>query len=420
MSPSTVGHGRPHGDEPGERRAILHCDLDAFYASVEQRDHPEYRGKPVIVGGRKGERGVVSAASYEARVFGVRSAMPLQTASRLCPDGIYVPGDPEAYEKASDDVMALFAERTPLVEPISLDEAFLDVTATEHLFGGAEQIARDLKRDTRAKCGLVLSVGVATNKLCAKVGSDLRKPDGLVIVPPGTEAAFLAPLDLIRLWGVGPKTRELLEGWGMRTIGDLASADIAMLDARLGEHGRAIWERAHGIDEGTVEPFMAPKSVGHEHTFDRNTLDVTKIEAMLLRLSEHVGTRLRAQEMRGRTITLKLRVEPFETRSRQRTVATGTDDDLTIYRVSRQLLRDALAEDRANGRTSPVRLIGVSVSGLEAGRQLGLFDHVRASRLNAALDAVRSKFGDDALDRVSARDVKERRRFSGQRTRRES
>src|SRR5690349_4001989 len=264
MSPSTVGHGRPHGDEPGERRAILHCDLDAFYASVEQRDHPEYRGKPVIVGGAKGERGVVSAASYEARVFGVRSAMPLQTATRLCPDGIFVPGDPEAYEKASDDVMALFAERTPLVEPISLDEAFLDVTATEHLFGGAVQIARDLKADVRAKCGLVLSVGVATNKLCAKVGSDLRKPDGLVVVEPGTEAAFLAPLDLQRLWGVGPKTRELLEGWGLRTIGDLARYDLAQLDARLGEHGRAIWERANGIDEGTVESYMAPKSVSNE------------------------------------------------------------------------------------------------------------------------------------------------------------
>jgi len=399
-------------------RAILHCDLDAFYASVEQRDHPEYRGKPVIVGGGPGDRGVVSAASYEARKFGVRSAMPLQTAGRLCPEGIFVPGDGAAYEKASDDVMALFFERTPLVEPISLDEAFLDVTATEHLFGGAVQIARDLKSDVRSKCGLVLSVGVAANKLCAKIGSDLRKPDGLVIVPAGTEAAFLAPLELQRLWGVGPKTRDLLEGWGLRTIGDLAHADIAMLDQRLGEHGRSIWERANGIDPGTVEPEMTPKSVGHEHTFDRNTLDPAVIEAMLLRLSGHVGTRLRAAELRGRTITLKLRVEPFETRTRQRTMASGTDDDLTIYKVGRRLLRDALAEDRANGRTSPVRLIGVSVSGLEAGRQLGLFDHVRTARLNAALDAVRARFGNEALDRASARDVKERRRFSGFRDKR--
>ncbi|HEY6959136.1 MAG TPA: DNA polymerase IV [Candidatus Limnocylindria bacterium] len=409
-----AGAGAPTRD----RRAILHCDLDAFYASVEQRDHPEYRGKPVIVGGAPGERGVVSAASYEARRFGVRSAMPLQTAARLCPDGIFVPGDRERYEEASDRVMALFAERTPLVQPISLDEAFLDVTATEHLFGGAVAIAKALKADVRSQLGLVLSVGVATNKLCAKIGSDLRKPDGLVIVAAGEEEAFLAPLELARLWGVGPKTRELLEGWGMRTIGDLARSDVSTLESRLGEHGRAIWERAHGIDDDDVEPDMAPKSIGHEHTFDRNTLERATIEGTLLRLSEGVGRRLRAHDLRGRTITVKLRVAPFDTRSRQRTLATATDDDLTIYRTALDLLREALAEDRDAGRTSPVRLIGVSASGLESGQQLGLFDHARVTRLNVALDAVREKFGDSALDRASAKDVKERRRFSDHRERR--
>ena len=401
-----------------DRRAILHCDLDAFYASVEQRDHAEYRGKPVIVGGGPNDRGVVSAASYEARRFGVRSAMPLRIAGRLCPDGIFVPGDAASYAKASDAVMDLFFERTPLVEPISLDEAFLDLTATEQLFGGAVQIARDLKADVRSKLGLVLSVGVAANKLCAKIGSDLRKPDGLVIVPAGTEAAFLAPLELGRLWGVGPKTREVLEGWGMKTIGDLAWADVTALEKRLGEHGRSIWERANGIDLGTVEPSMAPKSVGHEHTFDRDTLDVTTIESTLLRLCDGVGKRLRVQQLRGKTVTLKLRVAPFETRTRQRTLPSATDDDLTIYRTGRELLRDALVEDKNGGRTSPVRLIGISLSGLEAGRQLGLFDHVRVTRLNAALDAVRARFGDDALDRASTRDVKERRRFSGRREKR--
>jgi DNA polymerase-4 len=403
---------------PPDRRAILHGDLDAFYASVEQRDHPEYRGKPVIVGGGPNERGVVAAASYEARRFGVRSAMPLQTAARLCPDGIFVPGDRLAYEKASDEVMALFAERTPLVQPISLDEAFLDVTATEHLFGGAVAVARDLKAAVRARLGLVLSVGVASNKLCAKIGSDLRKPDGLVIVTAGEEAAFLAPLELGRLWGVGPKTRELLEGWGLRTIGDLARADLPSLEARLGEHGRSIWERAQGIDDDVVEPHMAPKSVGHESTFERNTLDVRAVEGTLLRLAEGVGQRLRAQDLRGRTVTLKVRVAPFETRSRQRTLANATDDDLTIYRIGRQLLRDVLAEDRDAGRASPVRLVGISMSGLEAGRQLGLFEHARVTRLNAALDAVRARFGDEALDRASARDVKERRRLSGHREKR--
>ena len=399
-------------------RAILHCDLDAFYASVEQRDHPEYRGKPVIVGGDgPNERGVVMAASYEARAFGVRSAMPLAIAGRLCPDGIYVPGNFDRYVEASDAVMAIFEERTPLVEPISLDEAFLDVTATEHLFGGAVEMAREIKRSVRSGAGLVVSVGVATNKLCAKIGSDLRKPDGLVIVPAGGEAAFLAPLPLERLWGVGPKTREVLAGWDLRTIGQLAAFDRAALETRLGEHGTAIWERANGIDDAPVASEHVPKSVGHSHTFDENTLDPAKIESTLLLLSEGVGRRLREHELRGRTITMTLRVAPFETRTRQRTVGEATNDDLTIYHIARQLLRDALAEDREGGRTSPVRLIGVSVSGLTEGEQLGLFDAARHARLNAALDAVRAKFGKDALDRASAREVNERRRFSGHRSR---
>ena len=393
------------------RRAILHCDLDAFYASVEQRDHPELRGRPVIVGGLAHERGVVSAASYEARAFGVRSAMPLRTAARLCPEGAFVRGDPERYQEASDAVMALFEEHTPLVQPISLDEAFLDVTATAHLFGGPLAIARTLKALVRERLRLVLSVGVATNKLCAKIGSDLRKPDGLVIVEPGTEAAFLAPLPLSRLWGVGPATREVLEGWGLRTIGDLAAFDRVPLEARLGEHGTALAERARGIDDDEVVPEEAPKSIGHEHTFDADTLDPAQVERMLLRLSEGVGKRLRAASLRGRTITLKLRVAPFETRTRQRTLADATDDDLTIFRIARQLLRDALKDDRDHGKVSPVRLVGVSASELVAGEQLGLFDAARAARLNAALDAVRARFGDEALDRASARDT-ERRRFS--------
>ena len=398
-------------------RTILHGDLDAFYASVEQRDHPEYRGKPVIVGGGPHERGVVSAASYEARAFGVRSAMPLRTASTLCPQGIFVPGDHAAYLAASDAVMALFSERTPLVQPISLDEAFLDITATLRLFGGAEAIARELKRAVREELGLVLSVGIATNKLCAKIGSDLRKPDGLVIVPPGAEAAFLAPLPLARLWGVGPKTRTVLEDLGMRTIGDLAAAAPAHLETRFGEHGRSIWERANGIDGSAVEPEMEAKSVGHEYTFERDTGDLAQVEATLLRLAEGVGRRLRAGNARARTITLKLRVAPFETRSRQRTLAEPTADDLRLYEIARTLLRTALAADRAGGRAAPVRLVGISASGLEAGEQLGLFEGARAARLNAALDAVRDRFGDTALDRASAKETTDRKRLSDRRIR---
>jgi DNA polymerase-4 len=400
-------------------RTILHGDLDAFYASVEQRDHPEYRGKPLIVGGGPTDRGVVSAASYEARVFGVHSAMPLQQAAKLCPHAIFVPGNFEAYEIASDAVMAIFADRTPLVEPISLDEAFLDITGTAHLFGGPEACARDLKRAVREEVGLVLSVGMASNKLCAKVASDLRKPDGFVIVPRGGEAAFLAPLPLRRLWGVGPKTQQVLEDLGMRTIGDLANADPALLEARLGEHGATIAQRAKGIDEDreVVADPGDPKSIGHAHTFDRNTLDRAQLESTLLRLSEGVGRRLRKHELRGRTVTLQLRVAPFETRTRQRTFTEPTSDDLKIFETARALLRDALAADRDAGRVSPVRLVGVTMSGLVGGEQLDLFTGARVSRLNAALDAVRSKFGDNALDRASAREAKVRRRLSDRRPR---
>ena len=400
-------------------RWILHGDLDAFYASVEQRDHPEYRGKPVIVGGGPNERGVVSAASYEARKFGVHSAMPLVQAGKLCPQGIFVPGNGAAYEEASDAVMALFAVRTPLVEPISLDEAFLDITGTAHLFGGPEQCGRDLKRDVLEQVGLVLSVGLASNKLCAKVASDLRKPDGFVMVPRGGEAAFLAPLPLKRLWGVGPKTQQVLEDLGLRTIGDLAAADPALLDMRLGEHGSTIRQRAQGIDEDREvlgEPAV-PKSIGHAHTFDRDTLDRAQLENTLLRLSEGVGRRLRKHTLRGRTITLQLRVAPFETRTRQRTLPEPTDGDLRIYETARALLREALAADRAAGRVSPVRLVGVTASGLVGGEQLDLFTGARVSRLNAALDAVRSRFGDDALDRASAREARSRRRLSDRRPR---
>ena len=400
-------------------RSILHCDLDAFYASVEQRDHPEYRGKPVIVGGGPGDRGVVSAASYEARRFGVHSAMPLSQAAKLCPHGIFVPGSFEAYETASDAVMALFALRTPLVEPISLDEAFLDVSGTAHLFGGVEPCARDLKRAVLDEVGLVLSVGIASNKLCAKVASDLRKPDGFVVVPRGGEAAFLAPLALRRLWGIGPKTQQVLEDLGMRTIGDLANADPALLEARLGEHGATISQRAKGIDEDreVVADPGDPKSIGHAHTFDRNTLDRAQIESTLLRLAEGVGRRLRKHQLRGRTVKLQLRVAPFETRTRQRTLTEPCSDDLKIFETARALLRDALAADRDAGRVSPVRLVGVTMSGLVGGEQLDLFTGARVSRLNAALDALRSKYGDDALDRASAREVNLRRKLSDRRPR---
>ena len=391
-------------------RAILHCDLDAFYASVEQLDHPEWRGKPVIVGGRPNERGVVAAASYEARVFGVHSAMPLREAGRLCPQGIFVPGNHERYGELSDRVMALFDEYTPLVQPISLDEAFLDVTESEALFGSAEAIGRALKTRVREGLGLVLSVGVASNKLCAKVASDLGKPDGFVVVPRGGEAEFLAPLDVHRLWGVGARTRETLAAWGLRTIGDLARLEVRQLESHFGAFGRALWERAQGLDPDVVVAREAAKSVGHERTFDVDEEDDARVEATLLHLTESVASRLRAAGGRGRCVTLKLRLAPFETLTRQRTFDEATDDARRIFAAARDLFRHERTADRR-----AVRLVGVSVSALEhadRGRQLSLFGDERRERLNAAIDAVRSRHGDAAIEPATSRDADRRRRFS--------
>ena len=273
-------------------RAILHADLDAFYASVEVLDDPSLRGRPVIVGGARGERGVVSAASYEARRFGVHSAMPIRTAERLCPTGVFLPGHPDRYRELSDQVMAMFRSYTPLVEPISLDEAFLDVTGSSAAFGDGEAIGRQVKARVLEEAGLVVSVGVASNKLCAKVASDLRKPDALVVVPPGGEAAFLAPLPVSRLWGVGPKAQQALRDFGVQRIGDLAAIPEATLQRRFGQHGGELARRARGIDPSKVVPSQAPKSIGHEHTFERDVVDAPKLEATLLDLAESVATRL--------------------------------------------------------------------------------------------------------------------------------
>ena len=253
-------------------RTILHVDLDAFFAAVEQRDRPELRGKPVIVGGIPPGRGVVSAASYEARVFGVHSAMSLTEAVRRCPDGVFLPVDGRRYQQASRDVMAILRRFTPQVEPISIDEAFLDVTGSRPLFGEGPQIAATIKAAVRDDVGLTASVGVATTKLVAKIASDLRKPDGLVVVAPGDEATFLAPLPIWRLWGVGEKTAAVLAEYGVKTIGDLAALPPDQLTRRFGKHGGSLALRAQGLDDDPVHEGDPAKSVGHEHTFDTDTL----------------------------------------------------------------------------------------------------------------------------------------------------
>lgn len=383
------------GSSRSPNRTILHVDLDAFFAAVEQRDHPELRGRPVIVGGRPTDRGVVSAASYEARAFGVHSAMPLRTAAALCPNGVFLPVRGAVYAAVSREVMAILRRYTPLVEPVSIDEAFLDVTASLALFGSGEVIARRIKAAIRAETKLTASVGAATSKLVAKIASDLRKPDGLVVVPPGEEAAFLAPLPVERLWGVGPRTAAVLREVGVRTIGDLTRLPDALLERRLGRHGPILRQRALGIDPEPVVPSRPPKSIGHEHTFDVDTADPEVIEATLLALAEGVAGRLRASGRRAGTIAVKIRDAQFRTITRQAHLAEATD-------LAEPIWRAALALVRPEVRGVRVRLLGISAEQLEAATQLGLFDAPleRRRRLERAADELRRRFGRRAVIRA--------------------
>jgi DNA polymerase IV len=377
-------------------RTILHVDLDAFFAAIEQRDRPELRGRPVAVGmGGTNDRGVVSAASYEARRFGVHSALPIRTAKRLCPDCIFVPVDGAKYQRVSREVMAILRRFTPLVEPISIDEAFLDVTASRVLFGDGETIARQIKAAIHGELGLTASVGVARTKLVAKIASDLRKPDGLVVVPAGEEAAFLAPLPISRLWGVGPQTAAALRDFGVVTIGDLARLDRGALVRRLGRHAAALVERAHGIDPDPVSDPDAAKSIGHEHTFDVDQADPDVLERTLLAMAEGVSGRLRQAGLRASTVTVKVRDSGFRTVTRQRTMAEPTDLTEPIWRTAVELARPEMRGRR-------IRLLGVTASGFGEREQLGLFDAGEDRRRLAvrATDAVRARFGTRAITRA--------------------
>jgi DNA polymerase-4 len=377
-------------------RTILHVDLDAFFAAIEQRDRPELRGKPVAVGlGGSNDRGVVSAASYEARVFGIHSAMPIRTARRLCPDCVFVPVDGAKYQRVSREVMAILRRFTPLVQPISIDEAFLDVTASRALFGDGEAIARRIKDTIRDELQLTASVGVAGTKLVAKIASDLRKPDGLVVVPPGEEAGFLAPLPISRLWGVGPSTAAALRDFGVVTIGDLQAVDRGGLVRRLGKHGATLVDRAHGRDPDPVDDPDAAKSVGHEHTFDVDTSDPEVLERTLLAMAEGVSGRLRHAGLRARTITVKVRDSSFRTVTRQRGLPEPTDLTEPIWRAAVELARPEMRGKR-------IRLLGVTASGFDERQQLGLFELGEDRRRLAvrAADAVRDRFGRRAITRA--------------------
>jgi nucleotidyltransferase/DNA polymerase involved in DNA repair len=395
----------PDGDSV---RAILHVDMDAFFAAVEQRDHPELKGRPVIIGAdpKDGKgRGVVSTASYEARRFGVGSAMPISQAWRACPRGVYLPPDIGRYAHESERVMDILGRVTDLVEPVSIDEAFLDVTASRRALGPGEVVARRLKEEIKGETGLTASVGVATSKLVAKVASDMRKPDGLVVVAEGEEAAFLAPLPVRRLWGVGPRMEETLARLGVVTVGDLAALDLGRLDRRLGTHGHDLQLLARGIDEREVVAGAAgAKSIGQEHTFDHDTADAERLRAMLLSLADNVARRLRNHGLKARTLTLKYRDETFRTRTHARTLTAGVDSGNDVFDVI-----SALFSEVHRGR--PVRLLGVYTSHFGSDSpQLELFPEDEApSPADRLRDEVARRFGSGSLTRASLLGRRERR-----------
>lgn len=398
--------------------------MDAFYASVEQRDRPELRGRPVVVGG-DGRRGVVAAASYEAREYGVHSAMPSVEAKRLCPDLVFVSGDMKRYAAESRRIFEIFRSYSPSVEGLSLDEAFLDLTGTERLLGPPADVGERLRREVREKTSLPISVGIGPIKMVAKIASGAAKPDGLLEVPPDAIRRFLDPLPARKIWGVGPVAGERLEGFGYRTIGDLARAEPATLRARLGDWGESIGRLARGEDLREVEPHREAVSLSEENTFDRDVTDRGVLEATILTHAESVARRLRRQQLFARTVVLKWRLarrtregpRGYPARTRQLTLAEPTDDGDVIAQVARSLLDDALAE--------PVRLLGVGVSGLvdEGGgaAQLSLFDvgereggenpramqaTPRKRQLNEALDVLADRFGEDVVRRASQGDAR--------------
>ncbi|MDX9866826.1 MAG: DNA polymerase IV [Kiritimatiellia bacterium] len=388
------------------QRCILHVDMDAFFAAVEQRDHPEWRGKPVIVGAPPDRRGVVSTCSYEARAFGVHSAMPSREAYRRCPHAVFVPCDMGRYEEASQRVFAIFERFTPLIEPLSIDEAFLDVTGGRTLFGGGEAIARAIREAIRNEVGLTASVGIAHNKFLAKLASEQAKPDGLAVVPDAADAilAFLAPLPVHALWGVGRVTAQTLEQGGLRRVGDIRRADPAFLARLVGGHAAAhLLALACGEDARPVETAFEEKSVSREHTFPQDCRDRSVVCEVLKELADDVGRRLRLQNRYATLGKLKLRWADFRTLTRQTPFPNPVCDDFAFREQALRLFR-------AQPLSQPVRLIGFGVSGLCNGggaEQLALFDPApdareKRERLCRTLDRVREQLGDRALRRVSA------------------
>ncbi len=376
-------------------RRIMHIDLDAFFVSVERTLNPKLQGKPVVVGGRPESRGVVASASYEARAFGLYAGMPLTTAIRLCPQAIFIEGGFPKYRDASQKFMAILADFSPYLEPMGLDEAYLDATGFESIYGSVHQMAVNIKQRTKDELGLYASVGIASCKVVAKIASELSKPDGLLEVAAGEERSFLAPLPIAKLPGIGKKTERILDGLGIHTIGELAVTPLNVLKSHLGAASEWLHNHANGIDDRKVEPPSAAKSISRETTFGKDTGDRSFLTATLRYLSERVGSRLRRQGKQFRCVTLKLRYADFTTITRNQTLSQAADTDQTIFDTGQKLLKKALAQEK-----QPVRLVGIGVSNLtESGKQLDMLDTSaqRQEQLNKAIDRIRKKYGFTAI-----------------------
>lgn len=378
---------------------IIHADMDAFYASVEIRDRPDLADKPVAVGGSAEGRGVISAANYVARRFGVHSALPTVTAKRLCPELILLPGRMDLYAEVSQQIRAIFERYTPLIEPLSLDEAFLDVTASEKLFGSAATIGRAIKHAVKSELGLVVSVGIAPNKFIAKIASDIEKPDGFVAVEETQIQAFLDPLPIRRIWGVGKVTEKHLHSLGIYSVRDLRLKPQAFLLQHFGEHGLHLWELANGIDPRPVVTDYDAKSISHEVTFAQDVKDKELLLAKLLQLTEQVSTRLRRHDYQGRTVHLKIRYSDFTTLTRSHTLEHPSNLTRELWLAVKNLF-----QTRLPNTLPPVRLLGMGVSGFDHPPQPLQADLFTVScekdkQLDKIADAVKERFGSKALQR---------------------
>ena len=376
-------------------RCIFHIDLDAFFVSVEQALDPKLKGKPVIVGGDPERRGVVASASYEARPFGIHAGMPLSKARRLCPQAIFIQANFHRYRDASAKFMTILADFSPYIEPLGLDEAYLDVAGYEEAYGASRQLALAIKERIYKELRLTASVGIATCKVVAKVASALCKPNGLLEITPGKEQAFLSPLPVGKLPGVGKKTEQALKGMNITTIGELASVPLEVVKGNFGALGLVIHRHANGIDDRKVEAPGEPKSISQQITFSQDTLDLHFLKANLRKLCEEVSMELRCQDKQTRCVTLKLRYADFKTISRQVTLKEASNANQVIFTTALQLLNKTLTQ-----RAKPARLIGVKVSNLVGKeKQLRMFDSEieKMERLNRAMDQIRRKYGPTAI-----------------------